>query len=145
MESGLLSENRRNVERMCQLVSDELVLQLGTPDICVKVLAVRPSDDSGELHGLYLPESDGEVARVRLWMRTAKHKKVVAFRSFIRTLLHEFCHHVDYELFRFPETFHTRGFYERESSLFHQLVSNSRAPKADSTRGEKKPGKEQLR
>jgi hypothetical protein len=59
-------------------------------------------------------------------MRTAKHKRAVAFRSFLRTLLHELCHHLDYEFFHFPETMHTEGFYNRESSLFHQLVPEAR-------------------
>ena len=54
-------------------------------------------------------------------MCTAQRRKVVAFRSFLRTLLHEICHHLDYELFHLPESFHTEGFYKRESSLFHQL------------------------
>jgi hypothetical protein len=55
-------------------------------------------------------------------MRTARNKRVVAFKSFVRTLLHELCHHLDYEHFHLPETFHTEGFYSRESSLFHQLL-----------------------
>jgi hypothetical protein len=87
------------------------------------VLSVRPSDDWGELHGLYLPEDEGQPAKIQVWMRTAKHKKVVAFKSFLRTLLHELCHHLDYEHFGFPETFHTEGFYSRESSLFKQIRS----------------------
>ena len=63
-----------------------------------------------------------ETAIIKLWMRTAKNQRVVAFRSFLRTLLHELCHHLDYELFKLEETFHTEGFYKRESSLFYQLV-----------------------
>jgi len=55
-------------------------------------------------------------------MRTAKQKRVVPFKAFLRTLLHEFCHHLDYELYKLPDSFHTEGFYKRESSLFHQLV-----------------------
>ncbi|MBK8019762.1 MAG: SprT-like domain-containing protein [Betaproteobacteria bacterium] len=31
-------------------------------------------------------------------------------RTFLRTLLHELCHHLDYEMFRLEETFHTEGF-----------------------------------
>jgi hypothetical protein len=49
----------------------------------------------------------------------------VAFRTFLRTLLHELCHHLDYELYRFPETFHTEGFYKRESNLLAQLAGPS--------------------
>jgi hypothetical protein len=127
LEAALKSENRRDIEKLSQRIADEIVSQLKAPEIRVQVLAVRPSDDWGELHGLYLPEDEGEIANIQLWMRTVKHKRVVAFRSFLRTLLHELCHHLDYELFRFPETFHTEGFYNRESSLFHQLVPETRA------------------
>jgi hypothetical protein len=127
LEAALKSENRREIEISCQRIADEIVSQLEAPEIRVRVLAVRPSDDWGELHGLYLPEDAGQPAKIQLWMRTAIHKRVVAFRSFLRTLLHELCHHLDYELFHFPETFHTEGFYNRESSLFHQLVPEARA------------------
>jgi len=57
-------------------------------------------------------------------MRTAKQKRVVAFRTYLRTLLHEVGHHLDYTVLRLPESYHTEGFYKRESSLFHQLVTD---------------------
>lgn len=119
---ALKSENRTTVQRLSQEVTNGIIGQLQVPPLGIQVLAVRPSDDWGELHGLYLPEEDGKTAKIQLWMRTAKHKRVVAFKSYLRTLLHEICHHLDYELYKFPETFHTEGFYNRESSLFHQLV-----------------------
>ena len=118
----LKSEDRGAVQSLSQAITDGIVAQLKLPPLRIQVLAVRPSDDWGELHGLYLPEEDGKPAKIQLWMRTAKHKRVVAYRSFLRTLLHEICHHLDYELYKFPETFHTEGFYNRESSLLHQLV-----------------------
>jgi hypothetical protein len=55
-------------------------------------------------------------------MRTARYKKVVAFRSFLRTILHELCHHLDYEFLELADSFHTEGFFKRESSLFKQLI-----------------------
>jgi hypothetical protein len=119
---ALKAENRTAVQKLSQQVTDGIVGQLRVPPLRIQVLAVRPSDDWGELHGLYLPEEDGKTAKIQLWMRTAKHKRVVAFKSYLRTLLHEICHHLDYELYKFPETFHTEGFYNRESSLFRQLV-----------------------
>jgi hypothetical protein len=127
LEAVLKLENLREIEILSQSIADEIVSQLEAPEIRVQVLTVRPSDNWGELHGLYLPEDNGKPAKIQLWMRTVKHKRVVAFRSFLRTLLHELCHHLDYELFHFPETFHTEGFYNRESSLFHQLVPAARA------------------
>jgi hypothetical protein len=125
LEAALKQEQQRLVETLSQHIADGITGQLKTPRLRIQVLAVRPSDDWGELHGLYLPEEDGKIARIQLWMRTAKHKRVVAYRSFLRTLLHELCHHLDYEHFRFPETFHTEGFYNRESSLFRQLVPDA--------------------
>ncbi len=122
---ALKSENRTTVQWLSQRVSDGIIGQLQVPPLRIQVLAVRPSDDWGELHGLYLPEDEGKTAKIQLWMRTAKHKRVVAFKSYLRTLLHEICHHLDYELYKFPETFHTEGFYNRESSLFHQLVPDA--------------------
>ncbi len=122
LEAALKSERRAEAERLCAALAAGIVGQLGAPPVKVAVLAVRPSSDWGELHGLYLPEDEGKVAVVKLWMRTAKNRRVVAFRSFLRILLHELCHHLDYEFYRLEETFHTEGFYKRESSLFHQLV-----------------------
>jgi hypothetical protein len=95
---------------------------LQAPPLRVRVLAARPSDSWGELHGLYVPAQGRASALITLWMRTAQRRQVVAFRSFLRTLLHEVCHHIDYELLLLEESYHTEGFYKRESSLFHQLV-----------------------
>ena len=98
-----------------------MVTDLGAPPVRVKVLAARPSHDWGEMQGLYEPE-EGDVAVITVWMRTAAKKRVVAFKTFLRTVLHEICHHLDYELYRLDESFHTEGFFKRESSLFHQIV-----------------------
>lgn len=122
LEAALKAEQLAEAGRLCQAIASGIVGQLGAPPLRVAVLAVRPSHDWGELHGLYLPEDEGRQAVIKLWMRTAKNQRVVAFKSFLRTLLHELCHHLDYEHYKLEETFHTEGFYKRESSLFHQLV-----------------------
>ncbi|MGH7358562.1 MAG: hypothetical protein ACREJR_07100, partial [Candidatus Rokuibacteriota bacterium] len=72
------------------------------------------------LQGLYT--DDRRLPRVQLWMRTARQRRVVAFRTYLRTLLHELGHHLDYRYLKLADSFHTQGFYQRESSLFHQLV-----------------------
>src|SRR5262249_55532130 len=56
------------------------------------------------------------------WMRTAKRHDVVASRTFLRTLLHEVVHHLDMCLYDLPNSYHTAGFYRRESSLFRTVV-----------------------
>ena len=45
----------------------------------------------------------------------------------MRTLIHELCHHLDYELYALEETFHTEGFYKRESSLVAALLAQREA------------------
>jgi hypothetical protein len=122
IDSALAAETPTGIEQACQGLADALLAQLQAPAVQVLVLEVRPSDTYGELHGLYEPSDPPYRSRITLWMRTAQQERVVAFRSFLRTLLHELLHHLDYEIFELPETFHTEGFYKRESSLFHQLV-----------------------
>ena len=129
MESALRGENRGEVERLGQTLIEDLTSRLKVPRVRLRVLSVRPSGNWGELHGLYEPFEDGTPPLITLWMRTVARKQVVAFKSFLRTLLHELCHHLDYELYRLPETFHTEGFYKRESSLYYQIRGEAAEPR----------------
>lgn len=122
LDRVLTKEKREEIEVLCQKIVTHMTVRLKAPDIRVIVLAVRPTKSYGELHGLYVPSEGQNPATITVWMRTAQKRKVVAFRTFLRTLLHEICHHLDYELLGLPYSFHTEGFYKRESSLFHQLV-----------------------
>jgi hypothetical protein len=119
---ALGDEDRRATEGACQRLADAILRQLKLPPVRISVLAARPSRDWGELHGYYDPTKPNVPPTITLWMRTAQKKQVVAFRTFLRTFLHEIGHHLDYELLKLAETFHTEGFYKRESSLFRQLV-----------------------
>jgi hypothetical protein len=105
-----------------------LCKQLGAPKVRVRIREVRPSWDGGELHGLYtFAEEAGVVPEIEVWMRTVAHGRVVKFRTFPRTLLHEACHHLDATVYQMKESFHTHGFFARESSLLKQLVVVSAA------------------
>lgn len=119
---ALESQHRLRTERDARDVTAAILAALGLAAVRVRVLSARPSESWGELHGLYEPATDARPARISIWMRTAKHRRVVAFKTFLRTLLHEICHHLDYEVLRLEDSFHTEGFFKRESSLFHQLV-----------------------
>ncbi len=125
VRAALESSQRAATQQACQRLADELARVLNVPPVAIAVLARRPSNSSGELHGLYEPEEDGALAKISVWMRTAQRRQVVAFRTFLRTLIHEVCHHLDYELFALDETFHTEGFYQRESSLMRQLAGEA--------------------
>ncbi len=127
VRAGLTADNRAAVQRGCQRIIDALTAGYRVPPIRIRVLAQRPADDYGELHGLYEPEDARTPARISVWMRTARKRQVVAFKSFLRTVCHEVCHHLDYELFALEETFHTDGFYKRESSLANALIASEPA------------------
>lgn len=133
LERALAAADRRAVEAACRRLATGICAALGVPEVKVRVLAARPSGPHEELHGLYEPEPP--PARITLWMRTAAKKQVVAFRSFLRTLVHELLHHLDYELYRFEETFHTEGFFARESSLARQLLGEPPPPAEPPRRG----------
>lgn len=121
LREALLSEDRPLVEGTADRLCRGIAERLRVPPVAVAVLPVRPRAEWGELHGLYTSEA-GRTPRIQLWMRTARHRRVVAFRTFLRTLLHEVCHHLDYRYLKLADSFHTEGFFKRESSLFRQLV-----------------------
>ena len=124
--AALASEKPREVERACQSLVDAANAQMKTPPVAMRVLARRPSNSWGELQGLYEPdELTGGTARITLWMRTAQREQVVKFRTFLRTLVHEICHHLDYEHYGLDETFHTEGFYARESAMMRELLGET--------------------
>jgi hypothetical protein len=127
LTAALATEDRARVQRATERLIGDLTDALGVPPVRVEVLAARPHAKWGELHGLYTVER-GKPPTIQLWMRTAKQRRVVAFRTYLRTLLHEVGHHLDYALLRLRDSYHTEGFYKRESSLFHQLVAERRTP-----------------
>lgn len=131
---GLEADDRSAVGKAVRSLSDAICVQLGATPLTVRVLAKRPVRSDAELHGLYERDEDG-TSVIRVWMRTAAHERPVSFRTFVRTLLHELCHHFDFELLKLRDTFHTEGFFKRESSLARQLLPPSERKR--SFRGER--------
>ncbi len=122
LQAALASADQTSVRRAAQAVADAFSAELRLPPIRVSVLRTRPQRGGSEYHGYYEGGEDGEKARITLWMFTARRRQVVAFRTFLRTLVHELCHHLDFEGFGLRESFHTDGFYKRESALFRAVA-----------------------
>ena len=136
IDDGLARNDRPAIQRAVQALLNELATGFDVPRVRARVLAVRPSDVESELHGLYEPNEDSPPPVVSVWMKTAQRRQVVAFRSFVRTVVHEFLHHLDYEHFDLEETFHTEGFYKRESSLSNAIFAAAGYPPPEPKRGE---------
>jgi hypothetical protein len=117
-------ERRRKVNKVAQVICDEICAAMRVSPLRVVVKGVRPIENSSEYHGLYV--SEGRSHEITVWMYTAKRKQVVAPRTLLRTLLHEMVHHLDYNKLGLEESFHTDGFFKRESSLVRQVERAAR-------------------
>ncbi len=126
LREALLKEDHRAVTAAADALVLGITRLMRVPEVTVEVLAERPRRKGSELHGLYTV-APGRKPRIKVWMRTAALGKVVAFKTFLRTLLHEVLHHLDYAHYRFRDSFHTQGFYARESSLVRQLMDEAPA------------------
>jgi hypothetical protein len=123
LETALAADDHPQVEALAQTIVNQICWRLNVRTVRVQVLGVRPSNRRGELHGLYTQYNGGSRNDcIQVWMRTAKRGQVVAFRTFLRTLLHEVCHHLDYTHLHLRESYHTEGFFQRESSLFRIIM-----------------------
>jgi hypothetical protein len=130
LEEALATGKRVRTAAATQAFSDALLRQLGAPVLRVRVRETRPQIYEGaELHGLYTFEQDGKPPQIEVWMRTAARKDVVRFRTFMRTFLHEIVHHLDVTILALDDSFHTEGFFRRESSLARQLLPPRTPPK----------------
>lgn len=144
IESTLPDGRRGPVQRASQAFADAITRALGVERTLVRVLSTRPSSDESELHGLYVRE-EGETPIIRVWMRTAAKKDVVKPRTFVRTLVHEIVHHLDYTHLALEDSFHTQGFYRRESRLVRRVLGEgTRAARAPSPPPKEKPASLQL-
>lgn len=108
-----------DVRRACAQFLDAASEFYEVPACGIRVLAARPlrvrEHWTTELFGDYAPET----MLIRVWMRTAVRKEITSFGTFLSTLCHEFCHHLDYRKFGFRDSWHTRGFYDRAAALYH--------------------------
>jgi hypothetical protein len=129
LREALLRDDHRAVSAAADALVLGITKLMRVPEVSVVVLAERPRRRGSELHGLYTV-APGRKPQIKVWMRTAALGKVVAFKTFLRTLLHEVLHHLDYSHYKLRDSFHTAGFYSRESSLVRQLMGDMRKPTA---------------
>jgi len=119
LESAMKAGTSAGVRKICAEFLPATSDFYRVPPCGVRVLAARPlrvrENWATELFGDYSPET----MLVRVWMRTAVRKEVTSYGTFLSTLCHEFCHHLDLQRFGFTDSWHTRGFYARAAALYH--------------------------
>jgi len=119
IEAAMQTGNAADVRGPCAEFLEHAAAFYKVPPCSIRVLAARPlkvrEHWTTELFGDYNPNT----MNIRLWMRTAVRKEVTSYGTFLSTLCHEFCHHLDFHLFKYSDSWHTRGFYERTAVLYH--------------------------
>jgi hypothetical protein len=127
IESAMKGGTTADVRRACAEFLETASEFYKVPTCGIRVLAARPlrvrESWSTELFGDY---TSGTML-IRVWMHTAVRKEITSFGTFLSTLCHEFCHHLDFRKFGFKDSWHTRGFYERAAALYHH--ARGTAPK----------------
>ena len=129
VEAELATGKRGRVALAVTAFVGAVVGQLGVPAVKVHVREVRPDLEDAELHGLYTFATEDKPPKLEVWMRTRAHEQVVKFRTFLRTVCHELLHHLDVTLFAMDDSFHTEGFFRRESSLVRTLLGEEKRPR----------------
>jgi hypothetical protein len=114
-----------DTEQAACKVASEMCRLAGVPGLAVEVREVRPKNTRGELHGLFYPSDphNRTLPRIVLWMCTAERREVVKPRTFVRTLMHELVHYFDYSVLKLEDSFHTHGFFARESFLVRSTIA----------------------
>lgn len=120
IEAVMKEGTRAQVGAACDALLSAAASFYGVAPPEVRALASRPlrvreGGWATELFGDYSLTD----AHIRIWTRTAVRKQVTSFGTFLSTLCHEFCHHLDCQKFGFTRSPHTRGFYERAAVLYH--------------------------
>jgi hypothetical protein len=118
---ALKKEDRRQVQIACNALAQAVAASFAVEAPTVRVLGVRPLEESEDMVDETYGDYDLETACIRLWMRTAVLEKTTSFGTLLSTLCHELCHHLDVVYLGFPNTYHTRGFYERIAVLYHHV------------------------
>ena len=106
IEQTMKATSASDVRRACAEFLETTSQFYKVPDCGVRVLAARPlrvrESWATELFGDYNPET----MVIRVWIRTAVRKEVTSYGTFLSTLCHEFCHHLDFQRFGFADSWH---------------------------------------
>lgn len=120
LAGGLVANDRLTVEAASQAIVSSLCRSLGVRDLPVKVGYKRLVRGRVQFYGFC-----GKDGYMTLYFKTGKTNKPVAHKTYLRTLVHELTHHLDWVHLRLLHSYHTRGFYGRVRSLYVGLLEAS--------------------
>lgn len=119
LREALLANDKALVEQASQSIVTSLCHSIGARDLLVKVGYKRLVRGRVQYYGFC-----GKDGYMTLYFRTGKTNKPVAHKTYLRTLVHELTHHLDWVHLRLLHSFHTKGFYGRVKSLYQGLLDS---------------------
>lgn len=112
--------SERQVLGQCLLDEMSRSLSISSVQLFVHDKPQKHSLKNGKLmrktYGTY---KDGKIT---ISNKTAIREAVIAPKTFIDTLIHEFIHHYDYKVLKLPVSLHTAGFYYRLGDIIKKLI-----------------------
>ena len=121
LEQALKEDDQKTVRAISKAIAKEFSHALEIPAPKISILGARPLEVTETTQMELFGDYHHDDMKIRLWMRTAVHKRATAFGTFLSTLCHELCHHHDVVGLDLPNTYHTRGFYTRAGLLYHDM------------------------
>ncbi|HEY9733599.1 MAG TPA: hypothetical protein V6C89_16890 [Drouetiella sp.] len=121
LKGAMKTDDRKQVHTASAALLVELANAFEVTPPPLKVLNARPVRVTENYATETFGDYDFDSTLIRLWMRTAVQKKTTSYGTYLSTLCHEFCHHLDVVALNLPHTYHTRGFYERSAILYHHV------------------------
>ncbi len=121
LKEAMKTDDRKVVHAASSALLIEMATAFEVPAPPLRVLNARPVKVTENYATETFGDYDFESTLIRLWMRTAVQKKTTSYGTYLSTLCHEFCHHLDVVALQLPHTYHTRGFYERSAILYHHV------------------------
>ena len=120
------TENAKERQKNAQILCDYLCRKFKMPQ-CSVVVTERTQPHSTNMRGSLRSKTLGNYrplgAIITIFNKTAVKRQTVSIKTFFDTLLHEFCHHYDYQYLKFGDSLHTAGFYKRISDLKNKLTN----------------------
>lgn len=128
LASKLLAVDPAQREALSIALLDRMARELKVPPVKLNLLdkPQKHRHQGGRLtykEYAYYEQTEG----ITIYNKTAVRRQYLAAKSYLDTLVHEFLHHLDYELLKLKHTYHTKGFYSRLGDLMGKL-QDSRPP-----------------
>ena len=124
LASALAESNDNEIKQSSNELISNLASLYHLPKIKIYTGGKRIANQNRQILGIHRTRDQGgktQRSSISVFSRTAKRQQYVKPKTFLRTLVHEFIHHYDRYNLKLTYEYHTRGFYQRVTTIYNQL------------------------